>query len=452
MSVRSAVTAARSRVTHSLIVQNGIAVAGSYTAGQAAGSAATPWVSRAGPPRCAIVRQQRLRDRATAPRIRKLDRHELVAKELVVLLERDRREEALRAAAQLEVVRRRGAVAGLERAAALQQDRLHVVGEELLHRIPGREVELADLACPGADRRVVAVVGAAELIPAGVAATARAHGQRHAQQLRVVDGVIHERPRLREVEGELVVVAAAGDVEVGLRRAVAAARGAAVAVEDRLHVGLERTEVRVRLVRGRIEAGRQGRRAVAVAGLRWGRRLEAVLGRAVLEPALQRVERVGARRQDRAARVLHVERQELPAVADLQDLRADRLDEQQRIRVRTERRQRVAPLRDVLVRRDVEVAGRELERIVGVRGVTAARVAAALLQQDRLNVALEERAPRSRITTARDGGRDDRGPEDCEDPAQLHARHSTPLERRKPRLVGAAFGQGSSVISVKLRE
>ena len=61
-----------------------------------------------------------------------VERHELGQQGLVVALERQRREESLRARAQAEVVEAVGAVAPLERAAPLQELRHDVVLEEVL--------------------------------------------------------------------------------------------------------------------------------------------------------------------------------------------------------------------------------------------------------------------------------------------------------------------------------
>ena len=376
-----------------------------------------------------VVGEHRLGDRTTAARVGELHRHEVVFEQLVVLLERERREEPLRARPQLEVVEALRAVTRLERTATRDQDRLDVVLEILLRTgSPFANVEHADRARPVVDRDVVGVVGARELIATGVTAAAGGDGERHAQDLRVIDRRVHERPRLREVERDRRVVAAARDVEVRLRRAVTVARRAAVLVEDRLDVALELREPRrvhrVRLERGRRESRRDRRRARPVAGLRGCGRLEAVLGRAVLEPGLEREVRVRVELEDRAARVEHFDVakrrrvaarvRRIDAVLELQprrlqrirDLGCDALDQQQRLRIRAEARQHVATLLDVVERRDddvavgvervddVEVTGGELIGVVGVWLVAARRVARALLDQDRFDVLLVVRDTR----------------------------------------------------------
>src|SRR5690606_1740492 len=132
--------------------------------------------------------------------------------------------------AELEDIRRRRVVARLVYAAALEQLALVVIlGERLLERIGERE--LAYLRRLLANLCVVFVRGARELITAGVTAAAGRDRERHAQQLRVVDGVIHERPRLAEVERDLFVARAARDVEVRLGGAVTVRRAAALLLE-----------------------------------------------------------------------------------------------------------------------------------------------------------------------------------------------------------------------------
>ena len=96
----------------------------------------------------AIIREDRLRHGTAAARIGKLEGHELSLQELVVLLERDGGEEARRAVAELEVVGRLWAVAGLERAAAREQDRLDAGLKELLRRV---NAEVAALNTASAD-------------------------------------------------------------------------------------------------------------------------------------------------------------------------------------------------------------------------------------------------------------------------------------------------------------
>src|SRR5690606_17593353 len=102
-------------------------------------------------------------------------------------------------------------------------------------------------------------------------------------------------------------------------------------------------------VRPGVEAGGDRRRAPALALARRRRRLEAALGRAVLEPLLQREERLGAD-VDALADVRHVEIAERVAVRELELARADGLDQERRERVRAERREQIAPLLHVLER------------------------------------------------------------------------------------------------------
>jgi hypothetical protein len=291
---------------------------------------------------------------------------------------------------------------------AREEHRLHVVLEELLHRVAVRERKLADARRPRLDANVVAIVDAFELITTRVAAPARRDGERNAKELRVVDRIVHERPRLREVERLLVLGGSARDVEVRLRRAVAAARRAAALGQDRLDLALERVVLRRLHRRERVgEACGQHVAARARTFLRWRRRLEAVLRRAVFEPALQREVRVGARLEDRTADVLHLDVEEARrrrrharhvAVLELQLVRTDRFDQEQRIRIRAERREHVATFLQILVARDVEVSRGEVERITGVRAVTTGRVADALLLEDRKDVAFEVSPARRRVT------------------------------------------------------
>jgi hypothetical protein len=118
---------------------------------------------------------------------------------------------------------------------------------------------------------------------------------------------LHERPRLAEVERQLVVAFPTRDVEVRLWCAVAGPGVAPVLGQDRLHARLDRVEARLGRgghVRCPDEAGGDAMRARAVADLRRGRRRQAVLRRAVVEPVLQREERVRVDIEDRPTGVL----------------------------------------------------------------------------------------------------------------------------------------------------
>ena len=73
----------------------------------------------------------------------------------------------------------------------------------------------------------------------------RAAAIMESRRAEIVDWIVHERPRLAEVECDLVVRVAARDVEVRLWRAVTRAGVASLVFEDRLDVVLELAEVRV---------------------------------------------------------------------------------------------------------------------------------------------------------------------------------------------------------------
>ena len=128
-------------------------------------------------------------------------RHELVLEQVVVPLERDRRDRSPGAAAQLEVVGRRRAVARLELAAARIRIGWTLSAEELLAGVGALAKSRTPFAAivsvaHGADHGVVGVVADGELLAAGVAAPAAAYGDRYAQDLRIVDGIAYERVRL----------------------------------------------------------------------------------------------------------------------------------------------------------------------------------------------------------------------------------------------------------------
>ena len=72
-------------------------------------------------------------------------------------------------------------------------------------------------------------------------------------------------------------------------------------------------------------------------------------------------------------------------------IRADRFDQQERVRIRPERREHVTTLLHVLERRDVEVARGKCERVALVDRVATRSVSRALLQQDWLDIAFEIR-------------------------------------------------------------
>ena len=109
----------------------------------------------------------RLLDEAALAHVGHVGDEELAARGVVVRVQREARDEPLRARAQLEVVGGAGRVAALERAAALQEDRHHEVVEELLAvRLRRRGRLRADLgrpvraassrsrrSCPGRRRR-----------------------------------------------------------------------------------------------------------------------------------------------------------------------------------------------------------------------------------------------------------------------------------------------------------
>src|SRR5919197_1088342 len=77
--------------------------------------------------------------------------------------EHDGGEEALAAGAELEVVGRAGAVAGLERASPREEERLHIPGEELAARIAGAERDPTGRFGPALHRAIVRRLAALEV-------------------------------------------------------------------------------------------------------------------------------------------------------------------------------------------------------------------------------------------------------------------------------------------------
>ncbi len=206
--------------------------------GQVRGAAAEPGVSSTGPPRWRDAARRAQRRSWPRPWLRRtsgdLDGHEVVAQEIVVPLQRHRREEAARAAwPQLEVVGGRRAVAGLERAAARQQHRLDVT----------RRRTAAPRPRPRSRRRPTFAAHARDRLEVGVGARPDRTDRRrcakkppcatasgHAEDRRVVGRIGDERPAPgAKLKASCSSLAAAGDVEVRLRRAVAVAGWRSVA-------------------------------------------------------------------------------------------------------------------------------------------------------------------------------------------------------------------------------
>ena len=361
----------------------------------------------------AVGRAARAGDDVLLHRARLLDvdgveGHELVRQRVVVAGQRRRREEAERARAEAKVVEPVGAVAPLEVAAAHQQLRHDVRLEERLPRGLGPVVERRrglDLLGPRLPGEPGVVRPRLEEGPAGVAHAAGRDGQRPQEDLALIDvdhrRIVggrpdHEARHLRVVEGGLgvriVAALTAGQVHVGLHRAVAAAVGAR-RFEHRLDVGLEVLVGLAVGVDGDALADRRKRVAAGtdpLVGDRLGR--DSVAVGAVVEPVLQLEVGLGVGLDRRAAAVLDLARVELSLVRDLIAPRRHRLQQQERLRVAAVGPEHVAPLLDPVERREIEVT--EGRRRVGDRvdgdAVAGRRVADAGGVEDRLDVDVVE--------------------------------------------------------------